>query len=247
MRESFKFLLIQIRDEAQTRREEVMSFANYGRIDKSQIDILNVFDTPVFDKNVANKYDGIFIGGSSVVHITEDAHHPFLKSMTDLVQHLMAINKPIFASCFGFQFIVYATKSKTKKMLKNEDDFELGTLDIYTCDSASKDNIFKHLPKVFKAVVGHKVEVHKVPKDFTILAKTARCVHAYKINNKNIWATQFHPELNPETFKLRLGACRDDYTDDLEHFNELMSQAGETPEANNLIGYFVDNLQSINL
>ena len=45
-REQLKILLLQIRDDHKVRTEELESFARYSQLDVSQIDVLNVFDTP---------------------------------------------------------------------------------------------------------------------------------------------------------------------------------------------------------
>ena len=45
-RKDLKILLLQIRDDANVRKEELESFAKYSELDVAQIDVLNVFDTP---------------------------------------------------------------------------------------------------------------------------------------------------------------------------------------------------------
>ena len=47
-RQDLKILLLQIRDDTNVRKEELESFAKYSQLDVSQIDVLNVFDTPKF-------------------------------------------------------------------------------------------------------------------------------------------------------------------------------------------------------
>ena len=43
-RKDLKILLLQIRDDANVRKEELESFAKYSELDVAQIDVLNVFD-----------------------------------------------------------------------------------------------------------------------------------------------------------------------------------------------------------
>ena len=47
-RNDLKILLLQIRDDAKVRREELESFAKYSQLNIDQISVLNVFDTPNF-------------------------------------------------------------------------------------------------------------------------------------------------------------------------------------------------------
>ena len=43
-RKDLRILLLQIRDDANVRKEELESFAKYSELDVAQIDVLNVFD-----------------------------------------------------------------------------------------------------------------------------------------------------------------------------------------------------------
>ncbi len=47
-RQKLRLLLLQIRDDSRVREEERDSFSSYMEVGKSQIDVLNVFDTPSF-------------------------------------------------------------------------------------------------------------------------------------------------------------------------------------------------------
>ena len=64
-RKDLKILLLQIRDDANVRKEELESFAKYSELDIAQIDVLNVFDTPKFSTDVLNGYNAV-----SYTHLT---------------------------------------------------------------------------------------------------------------------------------------------------------------------------------
>ena len=59
-REQLKVLLLQIRDDHKVRAEELESFARYSQLNVSQIDVLNVFDTPSFIDNASFDCDFFF-------------------------------------------------------------------------------------------------------------------------------------------------------------------------------------------
>ena len=69
-REDLKILLLQIRDDTNVRKEELESFAKYSQLDVSQIDVLNVFDTPKFSTDVLNGYNALYVGAVSYTHLT---------------------------------------------------------------------------------------------------------------------------------------------------------------------------------
>ena len=55
-------LLMQIRNDPRVRQEEHESFARHSGLAPSQIDILNVFDTPRFSADEVKGYDALFVG-----------------------------------------------------------------------------------------------------------------------------------------------------------------------------------------
>ncbi len=56
-RSNLRILLLQIRDAARVRQEELESFARYSNLGLNQIDVLNVFDQPKFDEDVFFKIE----------------------------------------------------------------------------------------------------------------------------------------------------------------------------------------------
>ena len=54
------------------------------------------------------------------------------------------------------------------------------------------------MPPTFDAFLGHKEAVRRLPEGAVLLASSADCpVHAFRIG-RNVYATQFHPELDVE-------------------------------------------------
>ena len=79
-RKDLKILLLQIRDDANVRKEELESFAKYSELDIAQIDVLNVFDTPKFSTDVLNGYSALYIGVASEANYLEpNKYHFFIQ------------------------------------------------------------------------------------------------------------------------------------------------------------------------
>jgi GMP synthase (glutamine-hydrolysing) len=58
------------------------------------------------------------------------------------------------------------------------------------------DPLLADLPEEFEAFVGHKEAVHDLPANAVRLASSPRCpVQAFRVG-RNVYATQFHPELD---------------------------------------------------
>ena len=104
--QNLHLLLLQIRDQAHVREEELASFVAYSGLTHAQIDVLNVFDTPDFDTDVLRGYDALLVGGASEASVLEPDNYPFVHTCITLLQHCIDQGMPVFASCFGFQLAV---------------------------------------------------------------------------------------------------------------------------------------------
>ena len=93
-----RVLLMQIRAEPSVCQEEHESFALYSGLTKSQIEILNVFNTPTFGPEALDGYDALFIGGGSEASVLEPEKYPFLINAQMLLGHSIERSLPVFAS-----------------------------------------------------------------------------------------------------------------------------------------------------
>ncbi len=72
----------------------------------------------------------------------------------------------------------------------------IGALPVRLSDAGRHDPLFGPMPEEFLAFLGHKEAVARLPEGATLLASTDTCpVHAFRLGS-NVYATQFHPELD---------------------------------------------------
>lgn len=232
-----RILLLQIRHKPQVRQEEYASFYEFAQLAPKQLDILNVFDTPQFDSRVLQGYDALFVGGASEASVLEPENYPFLDSCVRLLQHCIEMRVPTFASCFGFQLAVQALHGE---VVRDAEEFEIGTLPIYLTDEAQSDVIMSQLPNPFYAVSVHRERATAFPEGTIPLAYTDACPHAFKVKNAPFWAFQFHPEVDKRILIERLSVFKANYTNDEAHFEQVINDAVETPESNRLVKLFID-------
>ena len=109
-----KFKLLQIREDATVRTEEVKSFCRFADIQERQLDVHNVFDHPHFKLNILDGFDALFIGGASEASVLEPENYSFLNDSFQLVRDCIELEIPVFASCFGFQLAVIALGGKNR-------------------------------------------------------------------------------------------------------------------------------------
>ncbi len=234
-----KILLLQIRDQPRVRIEELESFAQFSGLNQSQIDCLNVFDTPNFPASVVDQYDGLYVGGASEASVLEPDSYAFIQPAVDLLLHCIDKEIPVFASCFGFQLAVIALGGK---IIRDKRDFEMGTIPIYLSKSSQQDPLYRDTENHFMAVAVHRERCLETPRDCELLAYTDNCCHSFRVKDKPFWTFQFHPEVDKRILVERLTIFKDHYTESQEHLAMVLSQASETPESNLLLKKFVDRV-----
>lgn len=234
-----KLLLLQIRHEASVRREEYESFLRYCRLAPEELDILNVFDTPVFGPDALDGYDALLVGGASEASVLEPDNYPAVPYCIELLRHCIDVDFPVFASCFGFQLAVLALGGE---IIRDESGFEMGSVPISLREAAADDLLFHDVPDGFQAISVHRERSVDCPPGAVDLAYTEPCCHAFRVQGKRFWACQFHPEVDLATLISRLTIFREKYTDGDDHLDEVLNSAVETPESNALMGKFVDRV-----
>lgn len=238
-RSDLKMLLLQIRQDPKVRVEEHTSFAKHGKLNLTQIDILNVFDSPDFDFSIVNKYDAVFVGGASEASVLEPQKYSFVSHAINFLKYLIEIKKPVFASCFGYQLAVLALGGQ---IIRDTENFEMGTYQIKLTDAASSDTLLKGIENNFWMVSVHQEKALTVPSDCELLGFTDDSTHLFKVKDAPFWAFQFHPELDLECLTSRLKAYQDKYTDGDDHFDKVIDSLKPTPISNELVSLFVDRV-----
>ncbi|MCB9802573.1 type 1 glutamine amidotransferase [Candidatus Nomurabacteria bacterium] len=239
-KEDLKILLLQIREDEITLQEEYENFLLRANLKAEQLVAYNIFFLQSFDQEIVNDFDAVFIGGSSDVTVTDPEKFPFLSSAYQLLQKCAETNIPVFASCFGIQMLSEAFGGK---VIIDKDNKELGTFRIYLEPEAREDHLLSHLPETFLAVLGHKERIERLPENFVVLAKSKKCPYQIiRMQDKPIYGFQFHPEMNKKDFVNRLERYQTVYVDDQNSLQNIIDQAEDTPEANQLLKIFLEKI-----
>lgn len=239
-RSRLRILLLQIRDDAITRQEELDEFVRYSQLETHQFSVLDVFKTPEFSSNCVDDYDALFVGGSSDASVTQPEVYPFIEPTKQLLVHCLQENLPVFASCFGFQAAVEALGGK---VMEDKANMEMGTYPLWLTEAAATDLLFHDIPNGFWAVSGHKERATCLPAAATLLAYSDRCpYHAFKIIDKPFYGFQFHPEVDPEDLATRITRYQSRYLDSADLLTDILRELHDTTIANQLITKFVDRI-----
>ena len=236
-----KILLIQVREDEETALEEKNEFVRFAKLNDGQLTTLNVLKSPYFEPEIADKYDVVFIGGSSDADVIDLKKYPWIADSKRLVLHCLEKEIPVLASCYGFQLLIEAKGGKIERI--GEYAEMNGSGEIMLTDDGKSDLIFSDMPEVFRAVAVHKESATKLPEGVTLLARSAKCpFHAVKVNGKPFYATQFHSEIDKNDFIARIRRYQARYMDSDTLLERLVDEALDMDDANSIPWKFIDRI-----
>ena len=80
----------------------------------------------------------------------------------------------------------------------------VGAADITLTEEGKRDPLLKGFPATFRVLLGHKEACDDLPPGTVLLASSEACpVQMFRLG-ENIYATQFHPEADPDGFRIRI-------------------------------------------
>jgi len=191
-----------------------------------------------------DEWSGIVLGGgpfniSDPAELKSPAQRRAEAEMRALALDAVAADFPFFGACYGI-----GTLGTLEGGLVDRTYGEpIGSVTVALTDDGHKDPLFEGLPESFDVFLGHKEAVTVLPRGAVLLAGSARCpVQAFRLRN-NVYATQFHPELDVESLCLRIDIYRHHgYFDPPEEAEELMrmARAAVVTEPPRLLARFVE-------
>lgn len=236
-----RFLLLQVRDaDDPMRRQEVDCFCRALHCQRDQIAVFDLLSgVPTADELAA--CDVVLLGGSGDYSVAEGG--PWLPAALEAMRELHALDKPTFASCWGFQAMA---KALGGEVVTDRDRAELGAIEIELTAAGRTDPVFGDLPVRFLAPMGHQDCVTELPPGAQRLASSAKVPNqAFCIPGKLIYCTQFHPELDRESLLQRLRAYPQ-YVQEISglSLDAFASALPTTPETDSILSRFMDYVRS---
>lgn len=206
---------------------------------KENLDHLVVLDES-YDLPDLHKYSGFIVGGSSlnVTNATKpDGYSPYQQHVNALLKQLLNQSKPVFLICFGASWLAdFAGGVVTHKW--GEDS---GSSLVDLTEEAAEDVLCKDLPSRFIALTGHTEAIEAVTEDVRVLATGPTCPYQLLRFGENVWASQFHLEMNGAAMKTRMDFYKDYGYFKLEDYDAIVSEVAkaDTSVAHRLLANFV--------
>lgn len=238
---NIRILLLQARHaDDGARLEERTSFARAAGVKEEQVIPFDLL-TDSLTLATVRQYDALMAGGSGEYYVSK-RNLPHFEAVLDALAEAVAVGHPTFASCFGFQLLVKALGGEIEYAPEHT---EVGTYPVTLTEAGRTDALFGILPLTFRAQLGRKDRAARLPKGVVHLAASDNAPYqAMRVPGQPIWATQFHPELTRETNLERFRRYMNGYATALSTaaIQEMFDRFDHSPEANQLIGRFVQTV-----
>ena len=127
------------------------------------------------------------------------------RELHDLAERVVADDFPFFGACYGIGIL----GSLRDGLVDRTHSEPIGATSVSLTDEGLEDPLFEGLPDTFDVFLGHKEAVSRLPEGAVRLASSATCpVQAFRLGS-NVYATQFHPELDIDALCLRIEVYKD--------------------------------------
>lgn len=204
------FLLLQIRPEDVASDNEYQAFLQFSGLEESRLKRWRLDQHPDVSTIKLQDYAAIIVGGGPACISTNQADKPeyqqlFEASLLPLMTQIIESDTPFFGACYGIGLLAKALGAEVSKNNYSE---PVGAVTIQLESHASQLSILEGIDSSFQAFAGHKEAVQAIPNRSVNLAKSTTCpVQFLKVKN-NIYATQFHPELDVPGIVTRIGVYK---------------------------------------
>ncbi len=237
-----KFLLLQVRNRDDPMREQEVNC--FARALECRFDQIRVYDllsgVPTVEQ--LDEVDVVLLGGSGDYSVAKGGQ--WLSAALAAMRELYELSKPTFASCWGFQAMALALGGE---VITDMSRAELGSIEVRLTEAGRDDPLFSPLGDTFLAPMGHQDCVVRLPAGAVLLASSEQVENqAFRFPDKPIYCTQFHPELNRDSFVQRVRAYPQ-YVETItgEPIEEFARRCQETEATNQLLSRFLKQLRTM--
>ncbi len=199
------FLVLQLRPEDEAADDEFAVFLARGGLAEGQATRIRLDQTRLPALSLED-YAGVIVGGGpGCVSDPPEKKAPIEArieaDILSLMPEIVERDVPFMGCCYGLGILAHHMGGRVGKDLYGE---PIGGVDCKVTEAGAKDPLLDGLPTEFRALVGHKEAVETLPEGVTHLVSSGPCPVQMVRTGQNVYATQFHPEANGETFATRI-------------------------------------------
>ncbi|WP_147915821.1 glutamine amidotransferase [Ruania zhangjianzhongii] len=198
------FLLLASRAEDRAADAEYEAFGHYGGLSTDQLHRVRMEASPLPQIQLSD-YSGVIVGGSpfnatDANELKSPVQHRVEAEMAALLDEVVARDFPFLGACYG----IAALSNHRGGVIDTVYGEPVGAVLIEQTPAGLADPLLAEVPETFHAFVGHKEACRVLPEDAVLLATSPRCpVQMFRVG-QNVYATQFHPELDADGLITRI-------------------------------------------
>jgi GMP synthase (glutamine-hydrolysing) len=202
------FVLLATRAEDAAADEEFLAVARFGGLAESELIRIRLEAEPLPPLSLAD-YSGIIVGGSPFNSSDPPGSKGVVqqrveRELAGLLDRVVAADFPFLGACYG----VGTLGTHQGGVVDRRFGEPIGPAWIVLTDDGGRDPLLRGLPREFQAFVGHKEACAKLPPTAVLLASSDACpVQMFRVK-ENVYATQFHPELDVAGLLTRIDVYR---------------------------------------
>ncbi|HZK06165.1 MAG TPA: glutamine amidotransferase [Actinomycetaceae bacterium] len=239
------YLLISTRPEDHLADQEREAFARFGGLDDSELVQLRLekHPLPAFDPD---QWSGVMLGGSpfdasTPRHLKSQLQLRVEGDIMDLLDIIVPLDFPFLGACYGVGTLALHQGGRIDTLYSEP----AGAVTIRLTPEGQSDPLVQGISTEFRAFVGHHEACSQLPSNATLLASSAACpVQMFRIK-RNLYGTQFHPELDVPGFIERVNQYRTNgYFDDFEAVRTAALRENNSLAVNRMIANFVKRYAS---
>ena len=203
------FLLLASRAEDAAADDEYAAYLRYGGLEERELRRVRLEAAPLPDLDLAD-YSGVIVGGSPFTSSDppeqkSPVQHRVERELSGLLDELVARDFPFLGACYGVGTLGVHQGAPIDRTYAEP----ISVVPVTLTDAGASDPVLGGMPPTFNAFVGHKEAIRSLPASATLLGSSPTCpVQMFRVRT-NVYATQFHPELDVEGITTRIHAYAD--------------------------------------
>jgi GMP synthase (glutamine-hydrolysing) len=198
------FLLLSIRAEDEAADDEYAAMLRFSGLDESGLIQVRLDRESLGTVNL-DALSGIILGGGpyNFSDPKPDKSADQCRAETELfalLDEVTARDFPFLGCCYGIGVIGSYIGATVDRQFSEP----VGAVPVSLTAAGRDDELFAGMPAMFEAFVGHKEAISKLSGAGVLLAASPSCpVQAFRVG-RNVYATQFHPELDVAGVRTRI-------------------------------------------
>ncbi len=239
------FLFLGTRAEDEVADSEYAAILRCAGLDERDVRRIRVErdDSEELGAVELEELSGIVLGGgpfnsSDPEDVKSPAQRRAEAELRALAGRVLDADFPFFGACYGVGVLGGLRGGLVDRTFGEA----IGCVPITLTEAGRDDPLLGEMPPTFDALLGHKEAVRSLPDGAVLLASSDTCpVQAFRMG-RNVYATQFHPELDGDGLALRIATYREHGYFEPHQLDGLlaMARASRVEHPQRLLARFVD-------